>query len=213
MSDYGLFLKNEGGGVQIDSTYKNYSLHQTGSGVYTTSVIIITSTSSVPIFAFRPHTSGFCSPDSWVVSGSNYTGLRFFGAESTSVNWAVFTLQPINSLPPHGIVVWGPAGEVVFSSDEKYFKVIGVYPVTFLPKGYANVTVSDADANYFFFFPKTDIGYVLGGTHVYLAGLKKISSSIIRMQYALGAALAANDVNIDNTNYPTFNGFLIEVKL
>ena len=91
MSDYGLLIKNNSAEIQIDSTYRNLSLDQSGSativntyssgeGVQTVS---ITSSPLVPLILIRPDTDYYVGVRAYVKSGSNFTG---FSVSSESIN-------------------------------------------------------------------------------------------------------------------------------
>jgi len=182
MSDYGLKIINAGSEVQIDSIYKNYCLLDSG----VTALNLLDSsfqevdfinTTKVPIVAWRPNSS-------W---GSAYAGLKKSGANfidawflsqydneggANSIAWIVFVPGNVNVIPSYGLVVYNSNGEVVFSGDDNYMKIQSVYTGSL-----GNISVKDADNNYFILMPVFPMRYA-GGGHTNLLyflrwGLKK----------------------------------------
>jgi len=199
MADYGLLVKNTNGQVQIDSLYRNFSFWESGtldiSEGYNT--IDFTDTSQVPIVAIRPSSTTYCALARLNKSSGNYASASVEGeiGESGTIGWAVFVEGTLNPLPSYGLVVRNPSGDVVFSSNERYFKIIDVYSLNVSEGGYVDVSVQDADNNYFVLYPYS---YYIESelaespeedvwiSDVYILGMKKMSSTIVRVGTFLG---------------------------
>jgi len=194
MTDYGLLVKNVSGQVQIDGLYRNFSYWESGtldiSEGYNT--IDFSDVSQVPIVAIRPSSTTYCALARLNKSSGNYVSASVEGeiGESGTIGWTVFVEGMLNSLPSYGLVVRNPSGDVVFSSNEKYFKIIDVYSLNVSEGGYTDVAVQNADNNYFILYPysyyiESDIaegeGEELWSSDVYSMGMKKISSTTIRV--------------------------------
>jgi len=217
MSDYGLQIKNSSGGIQIDSTYRNYSLWDSGTYVYTYgSTPTFKPTNGVPIFVWQPISTSYHTSYGLKQSGGNYTGVYFGDPVNQPINWAVFTEQPVNTLPQYGLVIRNANNEVVFSSDERYLKFVGVYPISFLASSHQDISVVDADNNYFFMTPYAETGYAKNGMHVYPAQLLKLSKTKLRAAYAMpgGTTTAESDpiITNDTSSWTPYHGTLLEVS-
>jgi len=214
MSDYGLQIKNSSGGIQIDSTYRNYSLWDSGSYIYTYgSNLTFKPTSGVPIFAWRPVVTGYHTSYGLIKSGANYTGVYLGDTVNQYIDWVVFTEHHANSLPQYGLVIRNANNDVVFSSDERYLKFEGVYPISFLSSSHQDISVVDADNHYFFMTPHTEILYAQNGMHVYVAQLLKLSKTKIRTAYAVIGGLETTESNPVVTNdWTPYHGTLLEVS-
>jgi len=195
MADYGLVIKNLAGQVQIDSLYKNFCWKEGGSLniVEGENELDFANVSQVPLIAIRPSTTTFCVLDKLFKSAAgDYTGAPVRGeiGESGTIEWELFIAETVNALPAYGLVVRNPSNEVVFSSNEKYLKIIDVHSFT-LTAGYynyKNITVHDANTHYFILYPYSyyveSIFIEEAGeweTKVMCMGCKKISATVIRV--------------------------------
>jgi len=200
MADYGLLIKNTGGGIQIDSTYKNYVVLAAGSGGLTVGwqkSVDITDTNKVPIVAVRPSSTEFACLYGFGKSGSDFiTAKLASGANAHTIYWKEFVEGLSNSLPAYGLVIYNSSGDVVFHSDDTPMIILGVdtgsysyTPGSFVME-YDDVTVNDADNNYFLLHPVLPI-YIeswsvsdvppMYETAFYTRGIKKINSTTIRV--------------------------------
>ena len=181
MSDYGLKIINAGGETQIDSIYKNYCLLDSG----VTALNLLDSsfqevdfinTTKVPIVAWRPNSSWGSAYVGLKKSGANFIDAWFLsqydsGGGVNSIAWIVFVSGNVNATS-YGLVVYNSSGEVVFSGDDNYMKIQSVYTGSL-----GNISVKDADNNYFILMPVFPMRYA-GGGHTNLLyflrwGLKK----------------------------------------
>jgi len=201
MADYGLIVKNTNTEIQIDSTYKNYVKHHAGYGHVdggfhrelsfsfaidaNRSVIIAI---KAPSFGHVQH-AGF-------IKDSQYDKMTFDVGDSSdggTVYYLAFIEGFINSLTGYGLIVRNKSNDLVFSSNEKYFKIINVYSGSLShgdPPNYnsVNITVEDAANNYFILFPCAS-GLVryppADATHFYTSvvwrGLKYIDATTIEI--------------------------------
>ena len=192
MADYGLLVKNNANEIQIDSLYKNFSLFGSGSLAISSgeNTINFTDTAQTPIIGIRPTTTTFCVLKKLNKSGANYITATIEGQLDVSgtIQWLVFIDGLLNALPTYGLIVKNSSNEVVFSSNESYFKIKGIYSPSVSTGSYVNVTVNNADNNYFILYPYSY--YIESewveeiqayGTTVFCMGIKKISSTVVRV--------------------------------
>ncbi len=126
-------------------------------------------------------------------------------------DWLCFTEHSTEALPEYGLVVRNSNNDIVFSSGERYLKIFVLHAISFVSNGHQDVSVIDADNNFFISLPGKTIGYVQDGLHAFSAGMEKISSIQIRCSYN-GAADDAV-INSDPTQFPDYNGWLLEVGI
>jgi len=152
MADYGIQVENSSGEIQIDSTYKNYALKQTGStGVaYGQNVIDITDVSSAPIFAAKANSSYYHCLYGLAESGSNYTDAYVDAEGSFTLAWKTFVPGNVQTLPTYGLIIRNSSNEIVFSSADTWLKLKGVYSRSVALNATSDVTVNDAANNYFY---------------------------------------------------------------
>ena len=220
MSDYGLKIINASGETQIDSIYKNHCLLDSGVTALDVSAnsfqeVDFINTTKVPIVAWRPNSSWGSAYVGLKKSGANFIDAWFLsqhdsGGGSNSIAWIVFVSGNVNATS-YGLVVYNSSGEVVFSGDDNYMKIQSVYTGSL-----GNISVKDADNNYFILMPVFPMRYVGGGIPdqlivFFTMGLKKVNSTTISVEeFIFGGA--------DNPFYIT-GGFipstctLIEVNI
>jgi len=157
MVDYGLMILNSSGSVLIDETYKNYTYKEKGSTAISAgwnTISFASSTTHNVAYGVRPTASGFIYFGGVVKSGSSYTGFRILSTASMTLPWIVFEDTQQNALASHGLVVYDSAGSVVFSSNEKYMKLLTIdnsSATAGLPGGTpGTITVTSAANNYFY---------------------------------------------------------------
>jgi len=221
MSDYGLKIINASGETQIDSIYKNHCLLDSGVTALDVSAnsfqeVDFINTTKVPIVAWRPNSS-------W---GSAYAGLKKSGADFidawflsqydngggvNSIAWIVFVPGNVNAIPSYGLVVYNSNGEVVFSGDDNYMKIQSVYTGSL-----GNISVEDADNNYFILMPVFPMKYAGGGytspaVLFYTMGLKKVNSTTIAVEEFVFGVISSQGF-ISGGSIPT-TCTLIEVNI
>lgn len=133
MSDYGLITKNDSGDVQIDSKYRNLSLHQSGTKTVsnvngTWSTISLTSSTLVPLIAIKPNTDDFVSVLGVGKTSSNYDKFYMITQPycSTSVAWRSYRENPSPSNETYGLRVYNSNEELCFDSGLEYLKIYAV---------------------------------------------------------------------------------------
>jgi len=211
MADFGFIAKNSSGGVQIDSTYKNFTVQANSRESFSTIsapsqfIVDFTDISDTPVFAFKPILETYLAAWRWVKSGSEYSGVEMLAQKDKSgaFDWVIFTEEPANAMPDFGLVVKNAAGDVVFSSDERYFKIESVTSLSFDYTSYQDVTGIDADNNYFILVPH--LPWIETAT-IYWPGIKKISSSSLRVKHFSSGT--GTGPYLDGT----YTGTLIEVS-
>lgn len=191
MADYGLIVKNNDSEVQIDGTYKNYTLFTSGSQAVTQtgSGTAVTINTNSPVVASKVLTTYFhCISGSSSTSGTYVAAIIFYSEGSQTLPWVSYTYAHTATLPTYGLIVKNAAGTVVFSSEDEWLKIIGVdsSSLAYSVGGYTDVTVVDAVNNYFFL---TDHSWEHTATYngsdwdhiVYSRGMKRINSTTIRV--------------------------------
>lgn len=211
MADYGLILKNSGNGIQIDSTYKNFTLHDSGTHVSTSGPvefkyqIDFDDTDDTPILAYRPISTYYLARGINHISGSTFTAAQLLATDeiSVSIPWIVFTETPLNVLPTYGLIVKNSSDEVVFSSNEVYFKIKSVTSLSFILNSSQDIGSLDVDNNYYFL---THNQRWVGGA--YYPGIVRLSSSSIRAKM-----FRLTDQSSPGDSVNSYTGFLIEVGI
>lgn len=127
---YGIEIKNSSGNIIVDGTYKNFSLHASGTTESLTDQTIHTisfdSTSQYPLVAIKPSTTGYVSVFGYTKSGSNYTGfniIRSRGVTNFTVDYKVFIAHPSSISENYGMIVYDDGGNIVFETSRQYFNI------------------------------------------------------------------------------------------
>jgi hypothetical protein len=197
MSDYGLNVTNSSNAILIDSTYKNYVLNETNSTSIIDGIteINISDVSSVPIFASKADSSYYHSVYGCNKSGSNYVSAWIFRERpnpyapdppTSTLYWKVFIPGYKAALPTYGLIVRNSSNEIVFSSNDSYLKIKGVYSVSNNFWDTDDITVVNAANNYFFLseFSYASNSECSGSSCVwykYSRGFKYLNSTTIRV--------------------------------
>jgi len=167
MSDYGLQIINSSGEIQIDSVYKNYTLKQSGSTSLSKggNAVNITDVSDPPIFVSKAN-SVYHHCYGLAESSDDYTDIYSLSEGSFTLYWKTYIPGYVQSLPTYGLIVRNSSNEIVFSSNDTWLKLKGVYSRSVAYGATSDVTVIDVDNNYFFYltshgiyFPKKLIQY------------------------------------------------------
>ena len=206
MSDYGLIVKTPSGGIQIDSTYRNYcrqsegtsviSNDGTATGYFTT--VNITASPLVPLMLTRPNTDYFVVIKTYQKTGDNYDGIAIVTESnvSTTIDWKLYRETYETSLENYGFRVWNPNGKLVFDSGKSYFKIHAVESITLanpdpnnLPYPYVDIVHADISDPFYILSPGS---YYIAtvkilpeqGTSLisyFAIGMKKLSATSIRI--------------------------------
>lgn len=207
MSDYGMIIKNNSSQIQIDSTYKNFTLHSTYSGTFNSVAenfaispdVLDWETENIMV-AFIPVDSCFIHqtllrygaydtpPPTYYWIGPTFSSDN---AGSFTFYWALFREGQTNPAPSsdYGLIIYNSNGDIVYHSNDEPFKIIDIYTGS-LPTGddYDNIDVEDT-GNYFMMLP-TDCYYFevsSGWYQRFTRGLKKIDSNTVRIgQFMVG---------------------------
>lgn len=209
MADYGLLVKNNSGGIQIDSKYRNLSLDQSGTsetisnnntseGVYTR--IALTASSLIPIVLVKPNTDYFVCVRNYYKSGANYAGVDLVTeqSKSTTIDWGSYRENRTASGETYGLKVFNSSGDLCFDSGKNYFKIFSVHSISLsAPSGflshlgpYTDITHSGISNPYYLLSPSsfwimtapTGRPTPPRGFHRYLLiGMKKLSSTSVRV--------------------------------
>ena len=194
---YGIQIKNNDGFIQVDGEYSNLSLHEKGTwssggeGIYQ---LGFTTTSYRPTVVLRldnvflfPY--GYYQPDT-----GEYDGTYIITHQAVTMDYMVFTKPDLSEIPNsgYGIVIHDVNGDPVFHSFEKWMKIAGFYNIDNPYNGdcsgsegnYIDVTVDDADNNYFQLTPFCHYAPVPGicENDLYAPMMKKKDSTTIRIE-------------------------------
>ena len=207
MSDYGLILKNNSGEIQIDSTYRNLSLDESGdsetisndntqSGFYTG--VSITSSPLVPLILIRPDTDRFVAIGNYSKSSDNFTGVDFVteAGTSTDIDWKSYRENREASGDTYGMLVYNSSGQLCFDSGKSYFKIKSITtgielddpsPGFGLVSDYQDITHSGISDPYYIVSPSAfwlitwQHASNQSGLQLYLIGIKKLTSTSVRV--------------------------------
>jgi hypothetical protein len=207
---HGIKIKNSAHEILIDGEYKNLSLHESGTATisnngtdsgYNTLVNFANSVSQIPIILVRPSTDWAIIFDSYVRSGSNYTGFYLSTQfnKSTSIEWKCYIGHPTSANEGYGLRVKNSKGEFIFDSSRKYFKIFQVESFS-LPNSSDIYTIShNALSNPYYLLTPSGIWNVIvipgppNWIHgVYRVGILKINATsakcfwVPNMQYTVG---------------------------
>lgn len=198
MVEYGLSVKNANGDMQIDSTYRNLSMFDSGtitmvtdgSMLYPVCRAVISFNpllppSNPPLVMWRPGTSGYSAnmEDGRSVSGFTPTDFRetSFGAEvwsNPTIDYAVFSMDDNPTTGGYGMQVWNSDGKLCFGSDNRYVQILEIHNIATLTPFSGSVTISHPNhSNPYYILVSSKIGSTSGGK--YVEGLKKLSSTSV----------------------------------
>lgn len=236
MIDYGIIIKNKTNQIVIDSTYRNYSYqgggYKTCSAAYSSgeSIQTITSTTNAIVACMKPP-SDYARIVGFTESGSSYTGIRFLSKSAQNVYYKYYTEGLKNSISGYGMQVLNSSGTTVWSSTEdSYFNIVsaGSWNVDtesqsgagcaingaayYTPSATYDITVEDADNNYFFFsgfeYAYSNCPESSKYSWRYMVGMKYVNSTTIRLGYFYydvqsytGTSYTANSTSVDPKYY------------
>jgi len=208
---YGLKTKNNNGAIQIDSTYRNLSLDESGAGItvtndngsptYYTTLITIASSPLVPLMLIRPNTDRFLSVRSYQQTGNNFSGINLMteaslsGSISTTIDWKNYRENRTASGESYGLLVYNDSGKLCFDSGKSYFKIhsvstinLGVPSVTTGP--YIDITHSGISNPFYILTPSSfyvtprpisTIPPRVFQQYNWTVGVKKLTSTSVRV--------------------------------
>lgn len=199
---YGLRIRNVYGETVIDGNYTNYKLDGTGviypSGGLAT--VNIGSRINPPIVLVRPLSSvPFCLVD-FTTSGGYYTGMRFYSAGSSALEWRTYSADgDVSAGGSHGMRVRNASGVTVFDSNLSYFKIKSIHHLS--PPAYNGCTdIYHADTYPFYLLTPTG-RLVVTGNPAPVPPRYLILAHILGMQY-----LSPNSVRIAWVNVFSYIG-------
>jgi hypothetical protein len=201
---YGLLVKNTAGAIQIDATYKNYSLYEHGENVITSSsgspvsyyvatITFANASSYPPLIAIKPSSSNYCGLSYYTKSGSNYTGFVVHSYFNTAVtfDWMAFVPNETISSSTYGIRVYNDTGVLVFDGGYAPMVILDVDTAT--PAYNAVQTLTHlSDANAYFIMAPWGIWIIVGGNVLrrFYAMIKYVSATELSF-----GGLLAGEVN------------------
>ena len=217
---YGIYINNINGETQVDGEYSNFSLFETHSqqiGAYDTNgikVFSFTDAGELPLLAVKPTSTQYkalipkSSSDCYAVSSD----------VTEPIVYMVFTKAKSSEKIPtgsYGINIYNSSGNVVFHNNKKWLRIFSTNIISPPSAGnYTDVTVVDADNNYFILTPQfwNMLCPAPNGPILFYAGfIKKINTTTIRyynyIYYAFGtydyeykSGIYASQINIIEVN-------------
>jgi len=140
---YGLVTKNDSGETQIDSTYRNLSLDESGSNVAITcdsygnpTSVSLTGSSLVPLIAIRPPTDRYAAVKCYHKTSSNFDAflvhpeLDAWPYSAMYIDWKSYRENRVASGEDYGLLVYNSDGDLCFDSGKSYLKIREVHSVT-----------------------------------------------------------------------------------
>lgn len=192
MPSYGLIIYNDNYEVQVDGLYRNFSLHDSGSWSLSDGWewYGFTPTINPPIIATQPlgifHVGGNCLKN----NSYEYYVFGVYGTNGYTLPYLVFTESEVNEIPSgaYGLAVYNEYGNLVFHTNNKWCRLISFSSFSTPDvNSYVDITVEDADNNYFLLRP---LARASDGRYLYQVMMKKINSTTIRVE---GLILAPGD--------------------
>lgn len=203
MSDYGFKAINKGLGVQIDGHYRNFALGTTASkfrpsGGLNWVIVDIpeTAVTDAPLVTMKALTAPLQTVDAvdslYPVGSINRCFVTFGPMQAFTTEIQQFNMG-INKTTGYGLIINNASGDTVFSSEDKHFHPLAQYEAT-LGHPYTitgdmgasiDITVRDADNNYFFLSPaveQRENAFTPPGKDITKRGFRKIDSTTIRVQ-------------------------------
>lgn len=193
---YGLTIYNDNNEIQVDGTYKNFSLHDSGSWSVSSGFgwYNFSATTKPPILAIRPPGT-FCLAAQYQRNASlEYYTTKIYADGSITLPYIVFTEAAISEIPSgaYGLAVYNEYGNLVFHNYNKWCRLISSITTTNPlhsdcsgnPGDSVDVTVEDADNNYFILRPlceKSEWNESLFTVDYMTPLMKKINSTTIRV--------------------------------
>ena len=200
---YGLIAKNDSDGIQIDSTYRNFSLDQENDGESIVNAggglgiqnVAITSSPLVPLVLIRPNTNYFINIRAYVKSGNNFThfGIASQASSTTSIDWRCYRENRNASGESYGLLVYNSSGELCFDSGKKYFRILAIETIDLAAPSvdtgpYKDITHSGVSDPFYILTP---LPYYISTSalssppnywlNFWTVGVKKLSSTSVRV--------------------------------
>lgn len=187
---YGLMIYNNDLEIQMDGTYKNFSLHD--SGLWSLSPRwewhSFSPTINPPMIVTRPSETYYTAGNFDKNASYEYVGQYVWADDYFTLPYIVFTEASVSEIPSgaYGLAVYNDSGNLVFHSHNKWCRIISITtfstPDAVLPEETIDITVEDADNNYFILRPLCYAQFDTGGfTYIFVLAMKKVDSVTIRV--------------------------------
>lgn len=228
--DFGLLIVNDGGETQIDGTYKNLMEYEVGStqldmyfnlNLGTCDFVDFDDANiAFPVFKVidvAVQVKGLVAAagdyTGFTVEYENTADLTGPGLVFKTLNWHVYRDVNKNTIPEFGLMVKNQSDEVVFTSDEKPFNIVGIYSGDFaIGDADEDVTVIDATNNYFTIFPADSWSQVaFTQRDRFFRGIKKKDASTVTVtEWQGGGSIGADTCPpLDNSQGAWVDGYVI----
>ncbi len=201
---YGLTIYNDNNEIQVDNTYMNFSLHDSGSwsaskgwGWYD-----FAPTPNPPVVAVSPPGGTVYLIVGQFQKNANgeYCSTKMYIGTSATVPYIVFTQAAVSEIPSgaYGLAIYNASGDLVFHNHNKWCRIISniIFPNVLAPdcssSTSVNKTVEDADNNYFLLRPLCEAGVLdeaIIETVYYSPLMRKVDSTTLEI--AVGSTNSA----------------------
>lgn len=218
MTDYGLRIRNDTNNIIIDSKYKNFSYYDSNISNLNNGLneISITPTPNNLILAIKPPTNTYVLPFGFkdTTETGTFESIVLYSGDTCSCPWLLYNDNESIISGNYGFKVKNSDNKIVFNSNEKgYTNLVGFYQYNSIVdlNIYIDVTVNNADDNYFQFLGGAYYSQGTGTTtDNYLWGLKKINSTTIRIGFIKIDSYSSSNNSVQSGAYGP--AFIFEFK-
>ena len=228
MSEFGIQIKNNNNEMVIDGKSKCFGLYNIGSNMFINNdgtisgyhqlVNFSATTSNPTIVLLRPGTDRYVQVESMVVNGLNFSG--FYAVternNSTNADFKIYSAHPPINTMDYGLSILNENNEVVFGSNNDYFKITQAQTANLVLTANASSLVVHTEISnpYYILSP---MGYSWlgkenpgGYNQWYRIGLKKVDATSVMVGRFLIFSGAGNFTDFEHYN-PTYNIIICDV--
>jgi len=218
---YGAIVKNDSGGIVIDSEYPTLEVLP-NTGIQTTTLISNAMSSNplyyrdIPLAANEDIMVEILTGDDTLSLHRNGSFIRAWSPNARDLRYFIFKvgLPTVSGVNPYGLVVYDDNGDLTFSSTEKLISIRQTIPQNnfgYVRGIYTTGPITcDSDVNFFTFnsYPPQRIN--IGGTTIFVAsGIHRISNTTYEIKNEIFGSIGTGLIPMGSGMYfgPT-NGFL-----
>jgi hypothetical protein len=215
MAQYGTIITNYNNRIIIDNDYMNYAVKATGSVNLGTGInsVDIAACDTPCLFFIRPSYSGYSRWSHIIRYGGITAQVGVASNTGQTINYLLLKAGQVNSIPSgtYGVVFYNSSGNVIFSSEDSYAKVVGIYTVTEQSNyndAEISVTVSNANENFFLYQPQNMYWYVNNYvSYLYTPAVRAINTTTVGIKPILWYSRA-----FGSHGYGSYGSFVISVQ-
>lgn len=189
---WGFKIINAKNSMVIDDNFKNFAYLTSGSQALVAGINYIScSASSLPKVMFiQPTTIGYVVVVGLRKSGTDYNAFMVVSDTAQTINYSIYAPGQVVSIPAggYGLLVYNAAGEIVFSSYDKFAKIVNLFTKISYPSGYnqpeTSITVSNTSVNYYNLYAHVDSCYFTNGLWTnYTLAFRRISLTSLGIKF------------------------------